>query len=177
MSGKWQRDTFMGLHRAGERSQELQAAISLAIKNSIFELLRILYQDPESLSAQQQTAFSNFERPFAPFDALVRKAFELNYKIKAEAVLLGSFSTLYYPPGTTFDSRTMVVDGANEEQQADEGTETERPQNDEHTVLSTFGLGLIMECNDPSDTTERARELILINSAVVIDESSYDVTE
>ncbi|KAF8598385.1 hypothetical protein BDV93DRAFT_561323 [Ceratobasidium sp. AG-I] len=170
MSGKWRRDTFEGLHQAFEQPQELQNAISLSIKDSIAQVLRILFSDPEAISTQQQMAFANLERPFAPFGALVRKAFELNHKIKAEAVLIGSFSTLYYAPGTPFDPQTMVVDGAGEDQGDEETQKNKSSQSSEHSVLSTFGLGLIMETGG----AEQGREFVIINPAVVTDESSCD---
>lgn len=177
MSGKWRRDAFIGVRQTAEQTQQLQSDISSSMKESILQILRILAGDPGAISAQQQAAFSTLDRPFAPVDALVRKAFDLNEKIKTEAVLIGNFSTLYYPPGSTFDSRFMSVDGAVEDQGEEETQRQEGTQANVRTILSTFGLGLITTSGTQTgnNLAQRGRQSLIINRTIVTDESSCDV--
>lgn len=139
-------------------------------------MLKALYGGAEVISPQLQAALSNLERPFTPLDTLVHTAFELNHKIKTETVLIGNFSTLYYPPGVVFDPHTMAVDRAKEGDGDDELQSYMKTQNDEHIILSTFGLGLIMTGGNQENGEGQGSGPAVLNPAVVTDEWTCDVT-
>ncbi|KAF8602533.1 hypothetical protein BDV93DRAFT_545198 [Ceratobasidium sp. AG-I] len=171
MSGKWRRETFLALHKTLENVQAIPNAVSGSIRDSISQVFQTLFTGSGNITMQQKTALTDLARPLAAVDALVQKAFQLNFKMKTEAILIGNLRTLYYPPGTSFDPVTMVVDGAEAVQRDDDMQGEPQVQDDQHTILSTFGLGLAV-----TQAGESGREL-LVNQATVTDETSCDVIQ
>lgn len=170
MSGKWRRETFLALHHTLEEVEEIPEDISESIKEHISQVLHVLFTGSRDVSAQQRTALSDLARPLTTVDTLVHKALKLNHKCKTEAILVGSLRTLCYSPGASFDSHTMVVDGTKDTQSDDDMQDEPEVQDKQRIILSTFGLGLAV-----TQVGEFGRELILVNRAIVTDETSRDV--